>query len=413
MKITIVLTNLETSGTFKMMCAIGHGFEQLGWEVQILYSGESADQHLVRPLLGTIPTHPYAGRITHVLSKFLQLPVLRLFASGLFSPSQSINFIGQFSGARRFLKLTAGSDLILYSNVWAIPPWQVLRRVQSRSAVLFHEALDAEFLPGPLRHVLNRVILKLVRGIDLPVSITFPIGEACARRGLRTVVIYDAFRHELAAGSKEDFVLADSRWIQPQQARTSDSEFSILHRDPLFLVRLASQLPSVRFVLCGRILDPSLLALLMAKIDRHKMGFRVEVKPRLPEGKLQQLYQHAKCVVRWGTERGFPWSLVEAVSAGCIPIFSKEVGGSYHLAKEVSPDLVVDTEDAFVGIITRLFTDHAYYLEIRRRVDAWRNRRPWTQWCIELLDAMEATGMGYLRAGYHESLGSGSSSHRR
>lgn len=81
----------------------------------------------------------------------------------------------------------------------------------------------------------------------------------------------------------------------------------------------------------------------------------------------------------WGErEDGFPFSLVQAVSYGCVPVLSRELGRANYFAREVSPDLAVYGAEGFTHAIARLLNEPEFYREMRDRVDAWRHSRPRT-----------------------------------
>ena len=372
MKLTIVHSNLEVSGTFKYIVMVARGFRQLGWDVQLIYSGENVNAPLVRFVLGSIPAARLAGRFSEELSRAVASVPIRLFASHLFTPDQSPNFVGMFSGRRRFLRLVSDSDLVIYSNPFAFPPWLLLRQNRPRSILLFHEGIDTAFLPRLLRVPLQAYLRQVSRSVTGSVSLTLATAKRLAQRRVQAWPIYHGFEQPPPSSTeREDLVLADSRWNAG--------------RDPSFVVELATRVPTARFVLCGKIGSEALRAKLRSKMADASVADRVQVKERFDEAELAQLYRRAKIAVRWGEqEDGFPFSLVQAVSYGCVPILSRELGGAYYLAREVSPDLAVDGADGFARAIARLLNEPEFYQEMRDRVDTWRRRRPWTTVCSEL-----------------------------
>ena len=375
MKLTIVHNNLEVSGTFKYIVMVARGFRQLGWDVQLIYSGENVNAPLVRSMLGSIPAARFAGRFSEELSRAVASVPIRLFASHLFTPDQSPNFVGMFSGRRRFLRLVSDSDLVIYSNPLAFPPWLLLRQDRPRSILLFHEGIEGEYLPRLLRVPLQAYLRRATRSVTGSVGISLAIAKRLAQLGVPAQPIYDGFEEPPPSSTeREDLVLADSRWHAA--------------RDPSFVVELAQRVPTARFVLCGKIGSEALRAKLRSKMADASVADRVQVKERFDEAELAQLYRRAKIAVRWGErEDGFPVSLVQAVSYGCVPILSRELGGANYLAREVSADLAVDGVDGFAHVISRLLNEPEFYREMRDRVDAWRQRRPWTIVCSEFLRA--------------------------
>jgi glycosyltransferase involved in cell wall biosynthesis len=379
MKVDIAVPNLEVSGTLKYLAGIASGFTALGHDVRLLFTGEGPNRQTVDSILGSIPRQRYAGTTSHTFSRWVETPVIRLFAEGTFAPDQSVNALGSLLSARRFQRLIAGSDLIIYANLFAYPPARLLQEGGPAEVLLFHEGIEASFLPWVIRRPIQAYVRAIARSVDLPMAITGAIARILRSQGVAATPIYNGFQKGLAAGPKEPLIVADSRWTK--------------EREPLRLVRIAQQVPEARFVMVGRFPDPTLRDRVVHELAVARLGERVQIMGPLREEELLDLYAHARCMIRWGTENGFTFSLVQAVSTGSVPVLSSGLGGAEPLAREVSPDLVAQSDSDFARILRRLLTDERYYHEMREKVVAWRDRRPWATVAREILEALPHRGV--------------------
>ena len=377
MKVDIAIPNLEVSGTLKYVAGLASGFKALGHQVRLLYTGEGPDWQLLDSALGPISRERYAGTASQTLSRWFETPVIRIFADGTFVPHQSVNIIGSLLRGRRARWLMSDSDLVIYSNFWAYPPANLLHEGGPKEVLIFHEGIESSFLPWILRRPLQAYVREVARNVDLSIAITSMIARRLSNQGIVATPIYHGFWADYANGPKERLVIADTRWTRDRQPRR--------------LVRVAQQVLGAKFVIVGRFPDPSVRDSVVRDIEAVGLKDRVQVAGPLTEEELLALYARAMFMIRWaipGTEAGFPYSLVQAVSAGLIPILSSGLGGAEHLAQEISSDLVVRSDVDFAHILNRLFNDEHYYAEMREGVLAWRNRRPWAIVAKEILEAL-------------------------
>ena len=375
MKVDIAIPNLEVSGTLKYVAGLASGFKALGHQVRLLYAGEGPDWQLLDSILGSISRERYAGTASQTLSRWFETPIIRIFADGTFVPDQSVNIIGSLLRGRRARWLMSNSDLVIYSNFWAYPPDNLLHEGGPREVLIFHEGIESSFLPWMLRRPLQAYIRKIARRVDLSMAITSVTARRLNSQGVATIPIYDGFWTNYVSEPKERLVIADSRWTKDRQPRR--------------LVRIAQQVPRAKFVMVGRFPNPSVRDGVVHDIEAAGLNDRVHIAGPLTERELLALYARAMLMIRWampGTEIGFTYSLVQAISAGSIPILSSGLGGAEHLAQEVSHDLVARSDSEFAQILNRLINDERYYSEMLERVLAWRNRRPWTVVAREVLD---------------------------
>ena len=369
MKVDIVHPNLEISGTIKYIGGLASGFTALGHEVRLLYTGVRSNWGLVESSLSGIRLHRYAGGFSHRLSTdLIGSPLLRMFAAGTFNPDQSMNVLGNALAGNRLEGLTRDSDLIIFSNLLAFPPTWLLREPISRGVLIFHEGIDADFLPRGLRGAMQRYSRAIARRVRLPMAITQTIEERLRDQGVHAKAIYNGFYPNLRVPAEKDpMVLVDSRWVW--------------QRAPQRIVEIAELAPSARFVMVGRFPQTSARDRLIEGIREHRLQDRIEVRGPVEEVELVELYRRARITLRWaipGSEAGFPFSLVMAVSAGCVPVLSAGLGGAFHLSEEVSPELVGANDLELGAIVRRLLSDESYFREMQARVLAWKDRRPWS-----------------------------------
>jgi glycosyltransferase involved in cell wall biosynthesis len=385
MRVDIVLTNLELSGSLKYMGALAEGFSELGHTVRFLYSGVGSDFSLVETVLGTHERIPYTRSWTQWASRaLLGSPLLRIFGRGTFNANQSINVLGSLLSVKRFEQITRQTDVIVYVNALAYPTTLLMRQRQTREVVIFHEGIGADFLPVILRRLHQTYLREVARRVDLRVATTSKNSGRLRAQGIDSDPIYHGFfGGGLSPSTKERLVLTDSRWVK--------------ERDPLRIVSLADRLPKVPIVMVGRFADPELRDKLERLVRARGLEGRIRLSRPLMEGEIADLYRRARVVLRWaapGTEDGFSWSLVNAVSAGCVPVMSEGLGGSRHLAEEVSPDLVQDSEEGLADMAHRLLVDDDYFSMMQGRVIAWRDRRQWRVVAKAMLDRIPAGRRG-------------------
>lgn len=374
MKVDIVFPNLEISGTLKYLGGLASGFEQLGHRVRFLFTGEGPNHQLVESALGQVAKQRLASNMSHTISRWLETPVIKLFARGTFAPDQSVNILGPILSSQAFGRTVSDSDLVIYGNFWAYPAPRILQTKGPAEVLIFHEGIESSFLPYGLRQFLQTYVAIIARHVDFRMAITRPMASLLSRQGIEATPIVNGFWQRPWDEPKEPTILLDSRWT--------------VDRDPARVIRIAHGVPSAKFLMIGRFPDLTVRSHLIKRISVENLQDRVHVLDPVPEEALLGLYSRAMCMVRWGKENGFSFSLVQAVSAGSVPVLSSTVGGSVHLSEEVSPELVAQTDDDFVRILGRLLTDKEYYHKIQSKVVAWRERRPWAAVASDIISAL-------------------------
>jgi len=198
-------------------------------------------------------------------------------------------------------------------------------------------------------------------------AITSMIRDRLRSQGIEAITIpHGFFGGGVIPRPKEPLILVDTRWVK--------------ERDPFRVIRIAEKLPGIRMIMIGRFADVAMRKDLENRLRSRGLSQQVELSPPLSEMELLALYGRARIVLRWAfpnMESGFSFSLVNAISSGCVPVMSSGLGGSRHLAEEVSPDLVQDSDEGLVHIIRCLLADEQYYNKMQSKVLSWRDRRQW------------------------------------
>lgn len=384
MQIDIVHPNLEVSGTIKYLGGLASGFTALGHQVRLLYTGTRTNYALIESSLEGVRRERYSGAFSLRLSTaVIGTPLLRLFAAGIFAPDQSVNVVGNSIAGNRLARLTKETELIIFSNLLAYPPTWLLRQPTGRDVLIFHEGIGADFLPRGLRGPVRRYSRAVARRVRLCVAITQPMEERLRSQGVHARVFCNGFFPNVSIpAQKESIVLVDSRWVW--------------QRDPQRILEIARLVPAARFIMVGRFPDEAVRARLLEEIRARRLQNRIEVLGPIDEGKLVELYRSARIALRWaipGTEDGFPFSLVLAVSAGCVPVLSAGLGAAHHLAEEVSPELVGSDDLELGDVVGRLLSDESYFRTMQSKVLAWRDRRPWRVVASEILRSPAMAGV--------------------
>lgn len=98
-----------------------------------------------------------------------------------------------------------------------------------------------------------------------------------------------------------------------------------LGKHPEYMLKLAKQLPDVKFIIGGKWLDPKLLLEFKNQMAKYNLSRQFEVLGYIPEGKLRRIYSHANVLLTTNLEKGFGLPVLEASACGTtfiVPIGS-------------------------------------------------------------------------------------------
>ncbi len=366
------------TGATKLTLEIARAFADAGDDVRVVFFHDDGSSSLMQESAKGLKIEIFERGIHSGLSRIIQSPVMKLFMKDAFSLDDAVNLLGELSYTRALNAKGEGPDLIIFMNMWSgIPAVFMSSRYRSRSVLYFHESPTFSGLPFPVRAALRWYLRLLLNRISTNVSITEATRNAMERdAGIRSKVVPDAFRILPVSTEKEDFVLLDTRWTWV--------------RNPFFLIDVALLAEGIRFKMCGSFGSAELKGQFISELGLRGLADRVEVHDNLPEKELERLYSKAKCYLRWSnseiSETGPSFGVIQAVSNGCIPVVSRNLGSSQYVSEHLGSEFVVDNDPGkFSGIVQRLFADDAFYARSMSRLLSWRNGYGWNDYRRKLI----------------------------
>lgn len=367
LKVLIIkdLLSARTGGT-KLTLDVAKALQSIGHDVRIVFFHSDGTEGLIRDEMTNLNFEIYENPRLFRLSQLAQLPIIKVFLKDAFKPDDAVNFLSQLSFIRYLNRLPWKYDLLISMSLWTgLVSILVHSHYRKHSILYFHEPPTFGGLPLPLRILLRSYLHRIVRSVALNVSITEMMKKAIEESlGIRSAVLADAFRVKSTLKEKEDFVLADTRWT--------------FIRDPFFLISIAKETEGVRFVMCGGFGSPSLRDDFRNAVIEAGLSDRIEMREQNSESELDSLYSRARCYIRWSSksvdETGPGYGLIQAVSNGCIPIVSENLGSASYVRENIGEAFVVRNEPSeFASVIRRLFSDSVLQSETYGRVIEWRN----------------------------------------
>lgn len=366
-RILIVKDNLTAkTGTTKLTLDIARGLMAAGASVDIVFFHSYSKEKSVLGEVGDVNIEIHENRVLYGLSQMFQAPIIKMYMEDAFSPGDAVNLLDQLTFARRLNSSEEKYDHIIFMNIWsALTSIFLDQSLRSRSALYFHEPPVFGGLPGPVRTLLNYYLRRLYKGTAIHISLTEAMRRSMEETaGMSTVVLPDAFIVKPTKASKDDFVLMDTRWTYI--------------RNPFFAIEIAERLPATRFVMCGKFASAALKERFVKALAEHKMNDRFLVKDQNTEEELDAFYSSARCYVRWSNptvlETGPGYGLIQAVSNGCVPVISNDLGSSSYVESGLGQEFVVgNNANDFATVIERLFTDQEFFSRALERVLKWRN----------------------------------------
>jgi glycosyltransferase involved in cell wall biosynthesis len=114
------------------------------------------------------------------------------------------------------------------------------------------------------------------------------------------------------------------------------------------------------------------------ELAEHRVEDRIHIREENTEAELDILYSTARCFIRWSNpsvvETGPSYGLIQAISNGCVPVISMDLGSSPRVAEKLGPEFAVDnTVAGFADAIRRLFNDEEFFAKAVQNVINWRN----------------------------------------
>lgn len=354
------------TGATKLMLQVADAFLSHGDKVTLVFFSDDGSRHLIENRLARFDVMIQQSTLSKYVSILTQVPIIKLFMKDAFSIKDGINVLDQFAFVRKLRRRKTCYDLIIVMSIWSgfmLPLLDDSYKV--RTILYFHEPPTFSGLPFPLR-ILLRLHMHILRPhVALNVSITHAMARSIANEStLRTAVVPDAFYERPVIREKQPFVLLDTRWT--------------VVRNPFMVADIADVLKNIRFVMCGSFGSVALKQKFLNELKERHLEQVVEMKENLEEDELEALYSRARCYVRWSgkstDETGPSFGLVQAVSNGCVPIISDNLGSARYVRQFVGDDFVVKNDAAeFASAIKRVFSDGKFFDDALKRVIEWRD----------------------------------------
>jgi len=134
------------------------------------------------------------------------------------------------------------------------------------------------------------------------------------------------------------------------------------------ILDVARELPDYRFVIAGSTGPGSDKVLEVLEAKKDQLGLtNIELKPNLSRYKLRELLGKAMFYFHPEFSEHFGISVVEAMSAGCVPIVYKDGGVWYDMVSKVSNILGYNRVEDVLRIIRTLEGDRNFYFELRKK----------------------------------------------
>lgn len=366
------------SGGVKLTLDIARSLQESGHKVKVIFFHSDKTEDMIRREIADIDYEVYENKKLYFLSQIFQLPVINLLLKDAFKPDDSVNLLSQLSFARMMNKSKEEYDLMISMSLWTgLVPIFINPYYRQHSVLYFHEPPTFSGLPFPINSILRLYLRKLVKCVTLNISITGMMKKAIENSlGIQSAVLTDSFTVKTVSKQKESYVLADTRWT--------------FVRDPFFLISIAKQVEEAKFIMCGGFGSSSLRESFKARLAEEGLASRVVIREQNTEPELDELYSKATCYVRWSSkvidETGPSYGLIQAVSNGCVPIVSNNLGSAEYVSENVGNDFVVRNDPSeYANVIRKLFSDRTFLTESFEKVIRWRNSYTGKEYASTLL----------------------------
>ena len=366
-RILIIKDNLTAkTGTTKLTLDIARALKTVGADVDLVFFHSDGTEKSVMGALDDVKIEVYENRMLYAISKAIQAPIIGVYLQDAFTSGDSVNLFGQYLFAQKLNSMRTKYDHIIFMNMWsALGVMFLAKELRDRSAIYFHEPPVFDGFPRPIRSLLKMYVGELCLRTSTHISLTEPMRKAIEEKtGIKTIVLQDAFVLRPVKNKKEDFVLLDTRWTYI--------------RNPFFAIGIAERLPGTRFIMCGKFGSVALRERFEKELAEHRVEDRIQIREENTEAELDILYSTARCFIRWSNpsvvETGPSYGLIQAISNGCVPVISMDLGSSPRVAEKLGPEFAVDnTAAGFADAIRRLFNDEEFFAKAVQNVINWRN----------------------------------------
>lgn len=372
------------AGATKLTLDIVRSFVSCGDEVHVVFFRDDGTFPLANGK--DMPDHTvtiFKSGLKFKLSQAIQTPLIKLFLRDAFLIKDAINIFDQILFARKINKSKEDFDIIISMSIWSGVASIFLKpTLRKRQILYFHEPPTFSGLPYAVRKVLNFYLSELLKRTEFYVSITDKMRDAIkSDLGVNTYVVKDYFTIKPTVSEKGDYVLLDTRWT--------------FVRNPFFVIDIMKLLKDTRFVMCGSFGSTELRARFIEKLGNEGMTDRISIKEGISESALDEIYSRAKCYIRWSNpkiiETGPSYGLIQAISNGCVPIVSHDIGSASDVTENIGVDFAVsNTPEGFASAIIKLFNDKNFFDDAVSRVIKWRNSYTLTEYRQVIINMLES-----------------------
>lgn len=358
---------------------IVRGLLEAGHEVRLIVLDKICDVELFESEIKGIDIEVISNKFTSFLSFLIESVPIKLQMKDSFKVSDRVDFLVQISN-RRYFHLLLGCDLVIFMNIWSAFIL-FFKKSMFKAPIITYLYEPFTYLPWPFRTILHNFI-RTVSKFSKCVTITQAAKTALFRENRICTTVLELGTVKLPVElAKGNYVLTDTRWTK--------------ERDPFFLIEVAKLVPEVKFIVCGAFGSNELLAQFERSLSLEDLSERISIQRDINEPKLNDLYRGALCYIRWGasskkfsefSEKGPSFGVFQAISNGCIPVISDDLGSSSMVAELVSPFLVVSHDPSkFALIIKKLASDEKLRKELIDQVLKFRDNNTWSSYADKLL----------------------------
>lgn len=380
-KVVIVMDNLTGhSGTPKVALKLAKGLKLNDCLVRLVVFRKSLDWNNFSSELAGIDFYSTGNFLTDMISLILESPMIVTLMKGSFDKDDRIDFLSPLLSQRLRRELKS-SDLVIFMNMWSAVYLALSQGVGLRRVVTYFQEQYSP-LPFPLARISEWLLHQVVNNSTKLLAVSNAISKSLyEERNLRTISLHHAVDLNPMTLKKKSYILTDTRWSK--------------ERDPFFILEIMKKLDSYTMIVCGKFGSSELKTKFINEIALAKLEEKIILKENVDEAELNGLYREAFCYLRWGAtsqlvpdfrEKGPSFGLYQAISNGCIPVISNDLGSADEVAKEISPSLVTPKDpNRFVEVIKKLQDDKTFFDYVMQRIIEFRRVHTWKNYASEVL----------------------------
>lgn len=341
----------ELGGNEVFAVNLGRALSELGFDVDF-YTFELNPN--IRRILDGVPEN------LRVLNKPTYVKVLEILGGGRFIRLRRLLLYRYLT---EILNEVSGNyDLVIdtQSNI----PYNVDISYIHFPAVIDYTLWRSKGFKDFLRLIYNYLILKLCKPGRTKLILTNSswtakwvlraYGDIAPINVLHPPVDVEYFSEVIDKYPRENLVITISRF-------TPEKNLDLI-------INLAKKIPNYEFVIAGSTSKYSKLVIRKILVKAEKLGVKnLRIRTDIPKDELKELLGRAKYYLHPPFPEHFGIAVVEAMSAGCIPIVYRNGGVWYDVVSKVADALGYNTIDEVVRIIKYLDNDKDTYIKLKEK----------------------------------------------